>query len=109
MGGFDGGNVHVTCFVGFLPTLLSVSHARGTGDSGASFSRRTRSVRKSFIVGSVALTGRTAPKCLFHILRGLGTPKIFPVTENLTPAGSVTGGVDEQRESPELCSSYSLH
>ena len=37
------------------------------------------------------LTGRTAPKCLFQTLRGLGILKTFPVTENLIPVGSVTG------------------
>jgi hypothetical protein len=36
---------------------------------------------------------------LFHIFRGFGTPNTFPVTENLTPVGSVTGNADEQRES----------
>lgn len=45
--------------------------------------------------GVTELTGRTAPKYLFQILRGLGTPNIFPVTENLIPVGSVTGNADD--------------
>ena len=35
---------HVTCFTGFLPMLLSVSDAKGTGDSGASYSSQIESV-----------------------------------------------------------------
>ena len=66
---------------------LSVSDAKGTGDNGASYSG---SVGNFFELWAVQLTGRAAPKYLLKMLRGLGTPNTFPVTENLTPVGSVT-------------------
>ena len=37
---------YVTCFTGCLPTSLSVSDAKGTGDSGASYSGQIGSVGK---------------------------------------------------------------
>src|SRR4051812_6362022 len=36
------------------------------------------------------LTGRTFPKYFSHVLLGSLTLRTFPVTENLTPDGSVT-------------------
>lgn len=69
---------------------LSVSNAKGTGDNGASYSSQIRSVGYFFELWAAQLTGRAAPKYLLKMLRGLGTPNTFPVTENLTPVGSVT-------------------
>jgi hypothetical protein len=45
---FNGSDDHITRFTGFLPTLLNVSDANGTDDSGASYSTRTESVKNSF-------------------------------------------------------------
>ena len=86
---------HVTCFTGCLPTSLSVSDAKGTGDSGASYSSQIESVGKNLELWAGQLTGRAAPKYLLKMLRGLGTPNTFPLTENLTPVGSVTEVVCE--------------
>ena len=50
---FNSSNDRVTCFVGFLPTLLSVSDVKGTGDSCASFSGQNKSVRNPLDSGGV--------------------------------------------------------
>src|SRR5579863_8908536 len=86
---------HVTCFTGCLPMSPSVSDAKVTGDSRASYSSQIGSVGIFFELWAEQLTGRAAPKCLLKMLRGLGTPNTFPVTENLTPVGSVTDNACE--------------
>ena len=74
---------------GFLPISLNVSSARRTGSSAVSYPPHV-SEKPIGKIPYCGLTESDEEKCLPHVLRGCLRSKTLPVTENLTPDGSVT-------------------
>jgi len=54
-------------------------------------------LNREWAEGIESLTGNNGPKYFANVLRGCFTPKLLPVTENLTPDGSTTERIAQSK------------